>query len=62
MLLTSLAVVPTAAACSAYFTGLRRVPATTAALLALLEPLTATVGAVVLRDERLGPSACSARS
>lgn len=53
-LLVYLAVVPTAAAYSAYFTGLRHVPATTAALLALLEPLTATVGAVVLRDERLG--------
>ncbi|KQY24622.1 hypothetical protein ASD16_03645 [Cellulomonas sp. Root485] len=54
VLLAYLAVVPTAAAYSAYFTGLRHVPATTAALLALLEPLTATVGAVVLRDERLG--------
>jgi DME family drug/metabolite transporter len=55
VLLAYLAVVPTAAAYSAYFTGLRGVPATTAALLALLEPLTATVGAVLLRDERLGP-------
>lgn len=54
-LLVFLAVVPTAAAYGAYFTGLRSVPATTASLLALLEPLTATVGAVVLRDERLGP-------
>ena len=53
-LLAYLAVVPTAAAYSAYFTGLRHVPATTAALLALLEPLTATVGAVVLRGEQLG--------
>jgi DME family drug/metabolite transporter len=53
-LVAYLAVVPTAAAYSAYFTGLRHVPATTAALLALLEPLTATVGAVLLRDERLG--------
>ncbi len=53
-LVAYLAVVPTAAAYSAYFTGLRRVPATTAALLALLEPLTATLGAVVLRGERLG--------
>ncbi|MEZ0449603.1 DMT family transporter [Cellulomonas sp. ICMP 17802] len=54
VLLAYLAVVPTAAAYSAYFTGLRHVPATTAALLALLEPLTATVGAVLLRGERLG--------
>jgi len=53
-LVAYLAIVPTAAAYSAYFTGLRRVPATTAALLALLEPLTATVGAVLLLDERLG--------
>jgi len=54
LLLAFLAVVPTAAAYAAYFTGLRRVPATTAALLALLEPLTATIGAVLLRGERLG--------
>lgn len=49
-----LAVVPTAAAYSAYFSGLRTVPATTATLLSLLEPLTAAVLATVLRDERLG--------
>lgn len=53
-LLAFLAVVPTAAAYGAYFTGLRTVPATTASLLALLEPLTAAVGAVLLLDERLG--------
>jgi drug/metabolite transporter, DME family len=52
--LVFLAVVPTAAAYSAYFTGLRTVPATTATLLSLLEPLTAAVLATVLRDERLG--------
>ncbi|MBT0994647.1 EamA family transporter [Cellulomonas sp. DKR-3] len=50
-----LAVVPTAAAYSAYFTGLRTVTATTATLLSLLEPLTAAVLATALRDERLGP-------
>ncbi|MFI2753027.1 EamA family transporter [Cellulomonas sp. P22] len=49
-----LGLVPTAAAYAAYFRGLRTVPATTAALLALLEPLAATVGALLLRDERLG--------
>ncbi|MBO3101358.1 DMT family transporter [Cellulomonas fengjieae] len=54
LLLAYLAVVPTAAAYGAYFTGLRHVPATTAALLVLLEPLTATVGAVLLRGEQLG--------
>ncbi|WP_019136681.1 EamA family transporter [Cellulomonas massiliensis] len=56
-LLLYLAAVPTAAAYAAYFTGLRTVPATTATLLALLEPLTAAVGAVVVRHERLGPVA-----
>jgi DME family drug/metabolite transporter len=53
-LIAFLGVVPTAAAYGAYFTGLQRVPATTAAVLALLEPLTAAVGAAVLLDERLG--------
>ncbi|GIG20138.1 membrane protein [Cellulomonas chitinilytica] len=53
-LVTYLALVPTAAAYGAYFRGLHTVPATSAALLALLEPLTATVGAVLLLDERLG--------
>jgi DME family drug/metabolite transporter len=53
-LVAYLAVVPTAAAYGAYFRGLHTVPATSAALLALLEPLTATVGAVLLLDERLG--------
>lgn len=56
VLVAYLAVVPTAAAYGAYFRGLDTVPATTAALLALLEPLTATIGAVVLLDERLGAS------
>lgn len=52
--LAFLAVVPTAAAYSAYFTGLRTVPATTATLLSLLEPVTAAVLAVLVRGERLG--------
>jgi drug/metabolite transporter, DME family len=51
-----LAVVPTAAAWVAYFTGLRTVPATTATLVSLLEPLTAAVGATLLLGERLGPA------
>ncbi|MBX9246918.1 DMT family transporter, partial [Actinotalea ferrariae] len=55
-LVVFLAVVPTAAAWAAYFTGLRGVPATTASLVALLEPLTAAVGAAVLRGERIGPT------
>lgn len=54
ILLAYFAIVPTAAAWGAYFTGLHGVPATTATLLALLEPLTATIGAVLLRGERLG--------
>ena len=54
VLLAYLAVVPTAAAYSAYFTGLRGVPATTAALLALLEPLTATIGAVAAARRAAG--------
>jgi len=56
VLLAFLGLVPTAAAYGAYFTGLRTVPATTAALLALLEPLTAAVGAALLLGERLGPA------
>lgn len=49
-----LGVVPTALAYAAYFTGLRAVPATTASLVALLEPLTAALLATVLLGERLG--------
>ena len=56
LLVAFLGVVPTAAAYGAYFTGLRRVPATTAALLALLEPLTAALGAALLLGERIGPT------
>lgn len=47
---------PTAGAYAAYFAGLRTVPATSASLLALLEPLTATIGAAVLLGERVGPA------
>lgn len=54
VLLAYLGAGPTALAYGAYFTGLRTVPATTASLLALLEPLTATLGAVVLRGEPFG--------
>ena len=54
-LVVYLGVGPTAVAYSAYFAGLRTVPATSATLLALLEPLTATVTAIVLLDERLTP-------
>lgn len=48
-----LGAVPTAAAYVAYFSGLRTVPATAASLIALFEPVTATVGAVVLLHERV---------
>lgn len=56
LLVAYLGVGPTALAYGAYFAGLRSVPATTASLLALLEPLTAALGAALLRDERLGPA------
>lgn len=45
---------PTAIAYTAYYTGLRTVPATTATVVALLEPVTAAVCAAVVLDERLG--------
>ncbi|MBC7291594.1 MAG: DMT family transporter [Actinotalea sp.] len=51
-----LGVVPTALAYAAYFGGLRAVPATTASLVALLEPLTAAVLSALLLGERLGPA------
>jgi len=53
-LLAYLALVPTACAYSAYFAGLRTVPSTTAALLALLEPLTGAVLAAIVLHDRLG--------
>lgn len=46
--------VTTAAAYAAYTTGLREVSATTAGLLSLLEPLTATLLGVLVFGERLG--------
>ncbi len=48
-----LGVGPTALAYGAYFAGLRTVPGTTASLIALLEPLTAAVGAALLFGERI---------
>lgn len=48
-----LGIVPTALAYSAFFAGLRHVPAPVAAILALLEPLVATALAVPLLGERL---------
>ena len=45
---------PTALAYVAFFAGLRTVPSTTASLVALLEPLTAAVGAYLVRGESLG--------
>jgi DME family drug/metabolite transporter len=48
-----LGVVPTAVAYGAFFLGLRHAHPTAAALAAMLEPLTATVLAVLLNGERL---------
>ncbi|MBO1750904.1 DMT family transporter [Actinotalea sp. BY-33] len=56
LLVLFLGLVPTALAYAAYFSGLRTVPATTASLVALLEPVTAAVIAAVLLGERLGPA------
>ncbi|MCB2174951.1 MAG: DMT family transporter [Actinomycetales bacterium] len=53
-LLVWLGLGPTALAYGAYFSGLRTVPATAASLVALLEPLTAAVGAALIFDEQLG--------
>src|ERR1700733_15138753 len=47
---------PTALAYTLYFRGLRGAPASTAALLSLLEPLTATVLSVAFLGNRLGPA------
>lgn len=55
-LLVWLGLGPTALAYGAYFAGLRTVPGPTATVVALLEPLTAAVGAAVLLGERLGPA------
>jgi drug/metabolite transporter, DME family len=47
----------TGGAYACYFTGLRSVPASTAAIVTLVEPLTATALGTLLFDERLGPAA-----
>ncbi|KAA2257917.1 EamA family transporter [Solihabitans fulvus] len=53
-LLVALGLVPTAVAYTLYFRGLRTVDASTAAVLALLEPLTGTLLAALLLGDRLG--------
>lgn len=55
LLAAYLGVVPTAVAYGAYFLGLRHAHPTAAALATMLEPLTATLLAVGLHDERLTP-------
>lgn len=55
-LLIALAVVPTAFAYTMYLRGLRTVSATTAAVMSLLEPLTAAVLAAIILTDRLGPT------
>jgi drug/metabolite transporter, DME family len=55
-LLLALAIIPTALAYTCYFRGLRTTSAGTGSVLALLEPLTGTVLAVLLLGERLGAS------
>jgi DME family drug/metabolite transporter len=54
--LAALAAGPTALAYTLYFRGLRRVPASTGALLSLIEPLTATVLSVAFLGNRLSPT------
>jgi DME family drug/metabolite transporter len=51
--LAALAIGPTALAYTLYFRGLRRAPASTGAILSLLEPLTATVLSVAFLGNRL---------
>lgn len=53
-LLAALVIGPTAVAYTLYYRGLRAESASTAALLTLLEPLTATIGGIVLLGDRLG--------
>jgi drug/metabolite transporter, DME family len=55
-LLIALGTGPTAMAYALYFRGLRTMPASTAALLSLLEPLTGTVLAVLVLGNRLDPA------
>lgn len=52
-LLAALAIGPTAVAYTLYFRGLRKAPASTAALLSLIEPLTAAVLAALVLGNRL---------
>jgi drug/metabolite transporter, DME family len=54
--LAVLATGPTAVAYTLYFRGLRGAPASTAALLSLLEPLTATLLSVLFLGNRLSPA------
>jgi DME family drug/metabolite transporter len=53
-LLLYLGLIPSALAYGLFLTGMRSTPATVASVLTLLEPLTATILAVVLFGERLG--------
>ena len=55
-LLTALAIGPTAVAYTLYFRGLRKAPASTAALLTLIEPLTAAALAAPVLGDRLSPT------
>lgn len=55
-LLAALGIGPTAAAYSLYFRGLRQATASTAVLLSLIEPLAATVLAVLVLGDRLSPA------
>ncbi|MCP3782916.1 DMT family transporter [Micromonospora sp. A3M-1-15] len=55
-LLLLLGAVPTATAYALYFRGLRTTPAGTAALIALLEPLVATLLATLFLGDRLSPT------
>jgi drug/metabolite transporter, DME family len=54
--LAALAAGPTALAYTLYFRGLRHAPASTGALLSLLEPLTATILSVAFLGNRLSPT------
>jgi DME family drug/metabolite transporter len=54
-LLLYLGIGPTAVAYALFSAGLRRVPATVAGIVSLLEPLTATTLGLVVFGERLGP-------
>jgi drug/metabolite transporter, DME family len=55
-LLTALGIGPTAVAYTLYFRGLRKASASTAALLTLIEPLTAAVLAALVLGNRLSPA------